>query len=94
MVGVIILVCLLTGPRAKWVKRFLPNTANRIVFIVIVALGIIASTLQGASSLSHGDRGEGYFTLVFNALCVAALLRFIYDWWLKVRQPPNVGEDA
>ena len=40
--GVVVLVCLLTGPHARWVKRFLPNTANRAAFVVIV-IGIIVS---------------------------------------------------
>jgi hypothetical protein len=79
---------LLSGPRAKWVKRFLPTTANRIVFVALVSLAILASTFQGVDSISRGDQGAGYFTLGFNVLCIAALFRFIYDWWLKARQSP------
>lgn len=36
MIGLAILVCLLAGPNGKWVKKFLPTTANRLVFLIIV----------------------------------------------------------
>ncbi len=88
MLGLVIFVCLLRGPSAKWVQRFLPSTANRIVFVLLVGVFVVASLFQGAASVAHGDRGEGYFTLTFAVLCIAALFRFVYDWWLRVRQPP------
>jgi len=86
MLAIPIFLCLLVGPHAKWVKRFLPSTANRIVFVVIVAALIVVWIVQGTGSVTHGDRG-GYITLTFAVLCGAALYRFIYDWWL--RTPPE-----
>ena len=87
--GIVILICLLTGPNARWVKRFLPNTPNRIVFLIIVIALIVAYTVLGIGSVSHGERGEGYFTLTVAALCGIALYRFIYDWWLRAQKPLN-----
>ena len=84
MLAIPMFLCLLVGPRAKWVKRFLPSTANRIVFVVIVVALIVAWIVQGTGSLTHGDRG-GYVTLAFAVLSGGALYRFIYDWWLKTR---------
>jgi hypothetical protein len=72
---IIVLIVLLFGPRAKWVKRFLPNTANRVVFLVIIS-GLIVGWFEG-------DRGEGYFSVVLALLCAGFLDRFISEWWLK-----------
>jgi xanthine/uracil permease len=82
-----IFLCLLVGPRAKWVKRFLPSTANRIVFVVIVVALIVAWIVEGTGSVSRGDRG-GYVILTFAVLCGAALCRFVYDGWPRT-QPAN-----
>lgn len=84
MLAIAIFLCLLMGPNAKWVKRFLPGTANRIVFLVIVVGLILAWLVQGTGSVKHGDHG-GYITLTFAVLCGGALYRFIYDWWLRTR---------
>jgi hypothetical protein len=81
-----IFLCLLVGPHARWVKRFLPNTANRVVFVVIIAAVIVALIVQGASGAAHGD-GGGYLNLTFGVLCGAALYRFIYEWWLRTQGP-------
>lgn len=86
MLAIPIFACLLMGPRAKWVTKFLPSTANRIVFLVIVIALIVAWSVLAAGSVSHGDRG-GYVNLTFAALCGAALYRFIYEWWIRT-QPP------
>ena len=83
MLAVVLFACLVLGPRAKWVKRILPNTANRIVFVVIVIALAITWMVQGFGTVSHGDKGEGYFTLTFATLCGLSLFRFIYDWWLS-----------
>jgi hypothetical protein len=64
------------------VKRFLPNTANRVVFVVIIAAVIVALIIQGASGVTHGD-GGGYLNLTFGGLCGATLYRFVYEWWLR-----------
>ena len=87
MLAIPIFICLLMGPRAKWVTKFLPSTANRIVFVVIVLALIVAWIVLGVGSVSHGDRG-GYLNLTFAALSGAALYRFIYEWWLRT-QPPT-----
>lgn len=68
-----ILICLLVGPNAKWVKRFLPNNANRIVFVTAITGLVIAWLIQGIGNITHGDRGEGYFTLTLSALSCRAL---------------------
>jgi hypothetical protein len=71
------------GPRAKWAKRFLPNSANRIVFLILVCTLIVVWMVQGVGDVVHGDRGEGYFTVTYAVLCGAALCRFIYEWWMR-----------
>ncbi len=86
MLAIPIFACLLMGPRAKWVTKFLPSTANRVVFVLIIVGLIVAWTIQGAGSLTHGDRG-GYFNLTLAVLCGGTLYRFIHDWWLRT-QPP------
>jgi hypothetical protein len=88
-----IFLCLLMGPHARWVKRFLPSTANRVVFVVIIVAVIVALIVQGAGGVTHGDR-EGYFDLTFAVLCGIALHRFVYEWWLRsqVQQPPGTRE--
>ena len=83
MLATPIFLCLLVGPHARWVKRFLPNTANRVVFVVIIAAVIVALIVQGASGVTHGD-GGGYLNLsVSPLLCGAALYRFVYQLWLR-----------
>jgi len=84
MLAIPIFLCLLFGPRAKWVKRFLPSTANRVVFVLIVVGLIVAWIVQGAGSVNHGDRG-GYVNLIFAVLCFFALYRFIHEWWVSAR---------
>ena len=86
MLAIPIFLCLLVGPHAKWVKRFLPSTANRIVFVIIVAALIVAWIVQGTGSVTHRGR-EGYITWTFAVLYGAALYRFIYDWWLRTPGP-------
>ena len=49
MIGLAILVCLLAGPDGKWVKKFLPTTANRLVFLITV-LFIVGSEILKAST--------------------------------------------
>lgn len=83
MLGIIIFVCLCMGPRAKWVKRFLPGTANRVVFVIIVTAMIVAWVIQGVGGVDHGGRGVAYFTLIFAVLFCAGLWRFIYEWWIR-----------
>jgi hypothetical protein len=52
--GLILFACLLSGPKARWVKRFLPNTANRVVFVIIVGALILALGLQGYKTFTGG----------------------------------------
>ena len=79
-----IFLCLLFGPRAKWVKRFLPSTANRVVFVLIVVGLIVAWIIEGTGSVNHGGRG-GYVNIVFAVLCSFPLYRFIHEWWVNTR---------
>jgi ABC-type arginine/histidine transport system permease subunit len=85
---IIVLIVLIFGPRAKWVKRFLPNTANRVVFMVIISALIVGWFVMGIINVVEGDRGEGYFSVVLALLCAGALYRFISEWWLKGAQKP------
>jgi hypothetical protein len=80
MIQVCLLMCLVMGPRAKWSKRFLPNTINRVLFVVIVSVLILVGVVGG---VENSDRGEGYFTLVMSILLAAGLYRFIAHWWLR-----------
>ena len=83
MLGIVILICLLLGPRAGWVKRFLPTTANRVVFVTIVSALIVVWVVQAIGNLNQGVQGEGYFGLAISAVCAGSLYRFISEWWLK-----------
>lgn len=82
------------GTHARWVKRFLPSTANRVVFVVILVAVTVALIVQGAGGVTQEDRG-GYFDLTFAVLCGAALHRFVYEWWLRsqVQHPPAPRND-
>jgi len=80
--GIVIFVCLLTGPHARWVRRFLPNTANRVVFVLVVT-GIIVAWVVQALGLVKRGRGEEYFPLTFALLCGGALYRFVHVWWVR-----------
>ena len=82
--GIVIFICLLTGPHAKWVKRFLPNTANRVIFVLIVAGIIAAWIVQGVEIMRH-DPGKEYFAFASAILCSGALYRFIHVWWVRPR---------
>jgi hypothetical protein len=83
MIGLAILVCLLAGPDGKWVKKFLPTTANRLVFLITVLFIVGSGISQGIDSLRHGEKGLGYFSLAMYGLCVLALWRFINSWWIN-----------
>jgi hypothetical protein len=85
--GVVIFICLLSGPHARWVKKFLPNTTNRILFILIVSGIIVAWIVQAVEVINHGQRGQEYFPLAFAVLCGGALYRFIHVWWVKSDRP-------
>jgi hypothetical protein len=85
-VGLLIFVCLLTGPHARWVKRFLPNTANRVVFVLIVTGMIVAWVVQGIELMKHGERGQEYFPFAFALLCGGALYRFVHVWWVRTEK--------
>jgi hypothetical protein len=90
---IIVLIVLLFGPRAKWVKRFLPNTANRVVFIVIISALIVGWFVMGVFNVVEADRGEGYFGMAIAVLCGGALYRFISEWWLRGSQAlPKVAD--
>ena len=84
--GLLIFVCLLTGPHARWVKRFLPNTANRVVFVLIVTGMIVAWVVQGIELMKHGERGQEYFPFAFALLCGGALYRFVHVWWVRTEK--------
>jgi hypothetical protein len=71
--GVGVFVCLLTGPHARWVKRFLPNTANRAMFVIIVTGIIVAWIVQALELMKRDGRGQEYFSLTFALLCSCAL---------------------
>jgi hypothetical protein len=75
------------GPHAQWVKRFLPNTANRLVFIVIVVALIVASVVVGTNLFHRGETFGGYFYIAQGLLCGGALTRFPYTWWFKSETP-------
>jgi hypothetical protein len=83
MLGIIVFVVLLSGPQAKWVKRFLPNTANRIVFTVPIVICIVAWLGFGINDIIVGNRGEGIFSLALSLIVGAAFYRFANEWWLK-----------
>lgn len=83
MLGIIVFIVLLSGPHAKWVQKFLPNTANRIVFTVPVAVCIVAWLVVGIGDIATGNRGEGFFSLVLSVLVGAAFYRFVNEWWFK-----------
>jgi hypothetical protein len=85
VLGLVILLCLILGPRAKWVKRILSSTANRIVFVLIVGAIVVAWIVEGVNTLAQGDRGGGYATLGVAFIFGAALYRFIHDWWLRTK---------
>jgi hypothetical protein len=89
--GLILFACLLSGPKARWVKRFLPNTANRVVFVIIVGALILALGLQGYKTFTGGTLEGGYFPFVEALLCAVALYRFIVEWWL--RSPVSGAQD-
>jgi hypothetical protein len=90
---VVVLIVLLFGPRAKWVKRFLPNTANRVVFMVIISALIVGWFVMGILNVVEGDTGEGYFGVGLAMLCAGALYRFISERWLKGAQEPTKVAD-
>ncbi len=82
--GIVVFVCLLTGPKARWVKRFLPNTTNRVVFVVIVSGMIVAWVAQGVELMKAGGLGRDYyFPFTFALLCGGALYRFVHVWWMR-----------
>ena len=81
--GVGVFVCLLTGPHARWVKRFLPNTANRAMFVIIVTGIIVAWIVQALELMKRDGRGQEYFPRTFALLCSGALYRFIHVWWVR-----------
>jgi hypothetical protein len=80
MIGILLLVCLISGPRTKWASKCLPNTLNRVVFSVFVSVCIVVWLVSGVSSISSGDTGAGWFTLATSALTAFALYRFIAFW--------------
>jgi hypothetical protein len=82
----LILIILLVGPRAGWVKRFLPNTANRVVFTVLISALIVTWLGMGIAALLQGAQSDGYIDLVFSLLTAGAFYRFISEWWLKGAQ--------
>jgi hypothetical protein len=79
---ILFLFVLISGPHAKWVKRFLPNNANRIAFVVIVSPLIAGLFIMDIVIVVQGERG-GYIGMALSVLCFVALYRFISDWWLK-----------
>jgi len=85
--GIVIFICLLSGPHARWVKKFLPNRTNRIVFVLIVSGIIVAWIVQAAEAINRGHRGQEYFPLASAVLCCSALYRFIHVWWIKSDRP-------
>jgi hypothetical protein len=92
---IIVLIGLLFGPHSKGVKRFLPNTANRVVFMVVMSALIVDWFVMGIIKVVEGDRGEGYFGVALAVLCAGALYRFISEWWLKgAKALPNLGDGA
>jgi len=93
MLGILLIACLIMGPRQRWVKKFLPNTANRVVFTVVIVALIVFSLFQGISVLALGERGLGYYTLAYSVLCIVGLYRFIHVWWIRPPQqnPPSAA---
>jgi hypothetical protein len=85
--GIVIFICLLTGPHTKWVKRFLPNTANRVIFVVIVTGMVAAWIVQGTELINHAKGGEQYFPFACAILCGGALYRFVHVWWVRPEKP-------
>lgn len=85
--GIVVFLCLLTGPHARWVKRFLPNTPNRAVFVLIVTGMIVAWIVQGLELMKPHGRGREYFPFTFALLCSGALYRFIHVWWVRPKKP-------
>ena len=81
--GIVVFACLLAGPHARWVKRFLPTTANRVVFVVIVTGVIVAWLVQGFQFLRTDAHGKEYFPFAYAILCGGAIYRFVHVWWVK-----------
>jgi hypothetical protein len=91
MLGIIVVICLFLGPKSKVVKRFLPNTANRAVFVAFVSALILLWTVMGISSISSGSPMEGDFDLGFAGLTGIALYRYIAVWWMKGARGGQLG---
>jgi hypothetical protein len=87
LLAVPLFLCLLIGPHARWVRRFLPDTANRLLFIAIVVALIVASVIEGTTLLHRGQTFGGYFYITQALLCGSALIRFPYIWWFKSETP-------
>jgi high-affinity Fe2+/Pb2+ permease len=80
---IVVLIVLLFGPRAKWVKRLLPNTANRVVFGVVISALILGWTIMGVLNVIKGESREGYIGVALGLACALLFFRFISEWRLK-----------
>jgi hypothetical protein len=84
MIGIVIFLCLLAGPNAGWVKKFLPNTATRLVFLalmlLIMALGIEQEIRAIADTATLGCAIAVSIGIISGLF---ALWRFVNAWWIR-----------
>jgi len=83
---IIVFFVLVSGPNAKWVKRFLPDTANRVLFTAAMSALLLGWFVMGVVSIVQGRAGEGLFSIALSVACAAALYPFIAAWWLRPKK--------
>jgi len=80
IIGVEVLVCLFCSPHSKLVNRFLPNAANKMVFLAIATTLTLDWALVGKHIVTMGHSTTGWFTIALAVLCGIRMCRYIVAW--------------